>query len=58
MDHIGLDIGSRKTYFCICKPNGEVDLEATVKTELLAEFFTEMEGERGKCRVVMESCAE
>lgn len=58
MHHIGLDVGSGKTHFCICKPNGEIVLEKSVRTVILAEFFNNLEKKQGRCRVVLESCAE
>lgn len=58
MYHIGLDVGSCKTCFCICQANGTIILEDSVKTAWLPRFFVEMAQARGKCRVVLESCAE
>ena len=58
MHHVGMDIGSRKTFFCICAPNGEIAFEDTVKTVQLPRFFVELGRARGVCRVVLESCAE
>jgi transposase len=58
MFHIGLDVGSCKTYFCICRPDGEIAMESSVKTTLLPRFFRELADARGSCRIVLESCAE
>ena len=58
MHHIGLDVGSCKTYVCICDPGGKIQLEKAIKTTWLPRFFEELEELRGCCRVVLESCAE
>ena len=57
MFHIGLDLGSRKSHFCICRSNGEIVEEGKVATRGLRTFFIKM-AELGEGRVVLESCAE
>jgi transposase len=55
MNHVAVDLGSRKSQFCVRSPEGQVLRQAKVKTEDLGKFF---QGFDAKCRVVLETSSE
>jgi transposase len=54
MNHVAVDLGSRKSQFCVRTPDGQVVQQAKVKTKDLGRLFQSLE----KSRVVVESCSE
>jgi transposase len=54
MNHVAIDLGSRKSQFCVRSPDGQVLEEAKIATKALREFFTQLE----KSRVILETCSE
>jgi transposase len=54
VNHVAVDLGSRKSQYCVRSPDGEVLQEAKVETKALGKLFGQLE----KCRVVLETCSE
>jgi len=54
MNHVAVDLGSRKSQICVRSPDGQVLQEAKIETKALKAFFGQME----KSRVVLETCSE
>ena len=54
MEHVGIDLGGRKSQVCIRDAKGRVLVETSVSTKLLGEYVKK----RPRSRVVMETCAE
>jgi transposase len=54
MNHVAVDLGSRKSHVCVRSPDGHVMQEAKVETRALKTFFGQLE----KSRVVLETCSE
>lgn len=56
MNHVAVDLGSRKSQFCVRTPAGQVVQEAKIATKELitSPFFSSLP----KSRVVVEACAE
>lgn len=54
MNHVAVDLGSRKSQYCIRAPDGQVLSEAKVETRKLREVFGQWE----KSRIVLETCSE
>lgn len=54
MNHVAVDLGSRKSQLCVRTPDGHVVREAKVRTKELGKHFSSL----GKSRVVLEACAE
>jgi transposase len=55
MNHVAVDLGSRKSQFCVRTPQGQVLRQAKVKTEELGKLFQQLDA---PCRVVLETSAE
>jgi transposase len=54
MNHVAVDLGSRKSQYCVRSQDGQVLQEAKVETKALGVLFGQLE----KSRVVLESCSE
>lgn len=54
MNHVAVDLGSRKSQYCVRSPDGQVVTEAKIETRALKGFF----GTLDKSRVVLETCSE
>lgn len=54
MNHVAVDLGSRKSQLCVRSPDGQVLKEAKIDTKTLKSFFLTEE----KSRVVLETCSE
>ena len=54
MNHVAVDLGSRKSQFCVRSADGRVLQEAKIETRALGKFFGTLE----KSRVVLETCSE
>lgn len=54
MNHVAIDLGSRKSQFCVRSSDGQVLQEAKVETKALRTFLQTLE----KSRVVLETCSE
>jgi transposase len=54
MNHVAVDLGLRKSQYCVRSPNGQILQEAKVETKALRAFFKGLE----KSRVVVETCSE
>lgn len=54
MNHVAVDLGSRKSQICVRSSGGQVLQEAKVDTKALKGFFAKME----QSRVVLETCTE
>jgi transposase len=54
MNHLAIDLGGRKSYVCARGEDGQIIREGAVDTDQLERV---LRGE-GKCRVVVETCAE
>lgn len=54
MEHLAIDLGSRKSQICRRRSDGAVLEERKVETELLGEYFRR----QTTSRVVLETCAE
>jgi transposase len=54
MNHVAVDLGSRKSQYCVRSADGQVMQEAKVETRALKGFFAQLE----KSRVVLETCSE
>lgn len=54
MNHVAVDLGSRKSQYCVRSADGQVVQEAKVATRALKGVFAQME----KSRVVLETCSE
>lgn len=54
MEHLAIDLGSRKSQICVRSANGEIVKECRLDTERLAGFLTS----RPPSRVILETCAE
>ncbi len=58
MDHIAIDLGGRKSQICIRSSEGEIVEEKRVRTDALSAYLLWQREHRGKCRVIVETCAE
>ena len=54
MEHVAIDLGSRKSQVCVRAADGTIVLERAVPTLLIADFLAP----RAPCRVILETCAE
>jgi transposase len=54
MNHVAVDLGSRKSQYCVRSADGKVVGEANIETSALKGFFEGL----GKSRVVLETCSE
>lgn len=54
MNHVAVDLGARKSQYCVRAPDGQVVSEGKVETRTLRGFFGTLE----KSRVVLETCSE
>lgn len=54
MNHVAVDLGLRKSQYCVRSADGQVLSEAKVETKALKGVFAQWE----KSRIVLESCAE
>lgn len=55
MEHVGIDLGSRRSAVCRVDEQGTIVRELTVKTMEIASFLERLPG---GSRIVLESCAE
>ena len=54
MEHVGIDLGGRKSRVCVRTAQGEILEERTVATESIAPYLAK----RPPSRVILETCAE
>lgn len=54
MEHVGIDLGGRKSRVCVRSAQGEILEERTVATELIGPYMAK----RPPSRVILETCAE
>lgn len=54
MNHVAVDLGSRKSQYCVRSADGQVMQEAKIETKALDAFFRQAI----KSRVVLEACTE
>jgi transposase len=54
MNHVAIDLGARKSQFCVRSASGQVLTEAKIDTRALRGFLGQLE----KSRVVLETCSE
>jgi transposase len=54
MNHVAVDLGSRKSQYCVRSPDGQLLGEGKVETRALKSVFAKWE----KSRVVLETCSE
>lgn len=54
MEHLAIDLGSRKSQICVRSPSGEIVKEARLETEHLPAFLAS----RPHSRVILETCSE
>lgn len=54
MEHVGIDLGGRKSQVCVRSADGEIIEERLVLTHQLAEYMKK----RPQSRVILETCAE
>jgi transposase len=54
MNHVAIDLGSRKSQFCVRSADGQIIQEAKIETKALRGFFARL----SKSRVVLETCSE
>src|SRR4029450_2106484 len=55
MEHVAIDLGSRKSQICVRGSDGEILEEKRCDTAELKKYLA---GRSQKCRVVVETCAE
>ena len=54
MNHVAIDLASRKSQICVRSPGGQVVMESKSETKALKSFFRELE----RSRVVLETSSE
>jgi transposase len=54
MNHVAVDLGSRKSQYCVRSPDGQLLGEGKVETHTLKSVF----GNWGKSRIILETCSE
>src|SRR5687767_5381909 len=54
MNHVAVDLGSRKSQICVRSQDGQLLQEAKIETRALKALFGELE----QSRVVLETCSE
>jgi hypothetical protein len=54
MNHVAVDLGSRKSQYCVRSAEGQVLQEAKVETRTLKDLFARLE----KSRIVLETCSD